>query len=139
MAINSTALQPVEAQGRLMGFANLFRKEHNQWWRSRTWLIHAIVWLLLVNAIVFAVYTVPVPEEAVGAPPQSGAMIFVVMSGLMTGLGVILVMQGAVLDEKKSGTAAWVLSKPLSRPAFILAKLTANSLAALVLMVALQG
>ena len=41
--------------------------------------------------------------------------------------------------KKKSGTAAWVLSKPLSRPAFILAKLTANSLAALLIMVVLQG
>jgi len=54
-------------------------------------------------------------------------------------LGIIVVMQGAILDEKKSGTAAWVLSKPVSRPAFILAKLAANTLAALLIMIVLQG
>jgi ABC-2 type transport system permease protein len=139
MATNNTALQPVRAQGALMGFTNLFRKEHNDWWRTRTWLIHSIVWLLLINGIVLAVLKAPVPEGVENAPPQSASMIFVIMSGLMTGLGIILVMQGAILDEKKSGTAAWVLSKPLSRPAFILAKLAANSLAALAIMVILQG
>jgi ABC-2 type transport system permease protein len=139
MAVNRTALQSVNAQGRLMGFANLFRKEHNDWWRSRTWIIHGIIWLLLINGVVFAIYKAPVPEEVKDAPPQSATMLFVIMSGLMTGLGIILVMQGSIIDEKKSGTAAWLLSKPLSRPAFILAKLAANSLAALAIMVALQG
>ena len=139
MASNRAALQSVNPQSRLMGFANLFRKEHNDWWHTRTWWIHSIVWLLLINGIVLAVLKAPVPEDVPGAPPQSGTMIFVIMSGLMTGLGVILVIQGAILDEKKSGTAAWVLSKPLSRPAFILAKLAANSLAALLIMIALQG
>lgn len=140
MATNKVMLQSVNAQGRLMGFANLFRKEHNEWWRTRTWLIHTVIWLLLINGIVFGVLKSPVPPEMENAPPPpSGTMIFVIMSGLMTGLGIILVMQGAILDEKKSGTAAWVLSKPLSRPAFILAKLAANSLAALLIMVVLQG
>ena len=140
MATNKVMLQSVNAQGRLMGFANLFRKEHNEWWGTRTWLIHAIIWLLLINGILFGVLKSPVPAEMENAPPPpSGAMIFVMMSGLMAGLGIILVMQGAILDEKKSGTAAWVLSKPLSRPAFILAKLAANSLAALLIMVVLQG
>jgi ABC-2 type transport system permease protein len=122
-----------------MGFANLFRKEHNEWWGTRTWLIHTVIWLLLINGIVLAVLKSPEPPDVQNSAPPSGIMIFVIMGGLMAGLGVILVMQGAILDEKKSGTAAWVLSKPLSRPAFILAKLLANSLAALLIMVVLQG
>lgn len=139
MATNQTALNPVNAQGRLMGFANMFRKEHNEWWRTRTWLIHTIVWFLLINGIVFGVLKSPIPPGMENVPRQSGSMIFVIMAGLMTSLGIILVVQGSILDEKKSGTAAWVLSKPLSRPAFILAKLTANTLAALAIMVVLQG
>lgn len=133
-------LQSVNLQGRLMGFANVFRKENSEWWRTRTWLIHVIIWTLLINGIVFAVLNTPVTEETAQADvPPSGVMIFVIMGGLMTGLGIIIVMQGSILDEKKSGTAAWVLSKPLSRPAFIAAKILANSLAALLIMILLQG
>jgi ABC-2 type transport system permease protein len=122
-----------------MGFVSMFRKENREWWRTRTWLVHTIIWLLLINGVVLGMLVTPAPPEAENMPPQSSTMLFVVMCGLMTGLGIILVMQGSILDEKKSGTAAWVLSKPLSRPAFILAKLAANSLAALLIMVALQG
>lgn len=139
MASNRIALQPVNAQGWRMGFANLFRKEHNEWWHTRTWLVHSIIWLLLINGIVFGTLKTPVPPELKDVPQDSATMIFVIMGGLMAALGIIIVMQGAVLDEKKSGTAAWVLSKPLSRSAFILAKLAANSLAALIIMIVLQG
>ncbi len=122
-----------------MGFANLIRKESDEWWRTRKWLVHAIIWLLLINGIVFAVTNAPPDPNASPDQQASGVMIFVIMGGLMTGLGIIIVMQGSILDEKKSGTAAWVLSKPLSRPAFITAKLLANTLAALLIMVVLQG
>jgi ABC-2 type transport system permease protein len=39
------------------------------------------------------------------------------------------------VGEKKSGTAAWVLSKPITRPAFILSKVVANGFGVLVTMV----
>ncbi len=139
MATNEIKLQSVSVQGWRMGFANLFRKEHNEWWRTRTWLVHSIIWLVLINGIVFGTLKTPVPPELKNVPQDSATMIFVIMGGLMTGLGIIIVMQGAILDEKKSGTAAWVLSKPVSRPAFIIAKLAANSLAALLIMIVLQG
>jgi len=40
-----------------------------------------------------------------------------------------------VVGEKKSGTAAWALSKPITRPAFLLSKVVANSLGVLATMV----
>jgi ABC-2 type transport system permease protein len=49
------------------------------------------------------------------------------------------VAQGEIIDEEKLGTAAWILSKPVSRPAFILSKLFANAFNLLVVMVLLQG
>lgn len=138
MASNKLTLQPVYTMGRLMGFANMFRKETREWWRTRTWLIHSIIWLVLINGILLAVLTTPTPP-GVPAEQESGVLIFVTVGGLMTGIGIVIVMQGAILDEKKSGTAAWVLSKPLSRPAFILAKLTTNALTAVLIMIILQG
>ena len=47
--------------------------------------------------------------------------------------------QDAILGERLSGTAAWVLSKPLRRPAFILAKLIAHGLGLLATWVVLPG
>jgi ABC-2 type transport system permease protein len=44
-------------------------------------------------------------------------------------------MQDALVGEKQEGTAAWVLSKPLSRPAFVLSKIIANSLGILLTMI----
>jgi ABC-2 type transport system permease protein len=48
-------------------------------------------------------------------------------------------MMDQVVGEKRNGTAAWVLSKPASRPAFIVAKLIPNALGVLVTMVAIPG
>jgi ABC-type transport system involved in multi-copper enzyme maturation permease subunit len=48
-------------------------------------------------------------------------------------------MQNTILDERKTGTGGWILSKPVSRTAFILSKLAANSIALLLLMVVVPG
>jgi ABC-2 type transport system permease protein len=62
-------------------------------------------------------------------------MIFMVFVGLFPAVGVVIIMQDALVGEKREGTAAWVLSKPLTRPAFVLSKVFANSLGILVTMV----
>jgi ABC-2 type transport system permease protein len=54
-------------------------------------------------------------------------------------IGATIIGQEAVIDEKRSGTAAWVLSKPVSRAAFILAKLIAHGLGLLVTGVIVPG
>src|SRR5689334_25115878 len=120
-----TRLQSVQASGTLMGFSNLLRKDFGQWWQTRTWIVHIIIWTLLINGIVFAAVNVPSQSDdmqsANAAPPPdpitTGTMLFSIMAGLMTGIGIVIVMQDAIIEEKKSGTAAWVLSKPVSRTA----------------------
>jgi ABC-2 type transport system permease protein len=54
-------------------------------------------------------------------------------------IGVIILAQDEVIQEKQSGTAAWILSKPVARPAFILTKLLSNTIGALVFIVALPA
>lgn len=54
-------------------------------------------------------------------------------------VGAIVLAQGAVPDEIQSGTAAWVLSKPVSRTAFILAKLVALAAGVFTSLVGLQS
>jgi ABC-2 type transport system permease protein len=131
-----------------VGFFNLFRNENAMWWRTRRWLISVIVWTLLVNGVLASALFAPVDETT---PPPSadavdpsnplvlGSTLLLVVGGLTTAIGAVITMQGVILDEKLSGTAEWVLSKPVSRAAFVLAKWSANVLASLLIMIVLQG
>ena len=65
--------------------------------------------------------------------------VFFAVAGMALPIGAIIMGQEEVLDEKQSGTAAWILSKPVSRVAFILAKVTANAIGILIIMVLLEG
>jgi len=123
-----------------MGFANLFRASSREWWGTRQWIVQSIIWLVIVNGIVAAVVLAPQTEQGNAQPPGiSGVEIFFMIGAMAFGIGVTIIGQGIFLDEKKSGTLAWVLSKPVSRPAFFFAKLLANGLGILVTMVVLQG
>ena len=147
----STAFQPVTENGWRTGFSNLARHELRQWLRVRRLLIHAVLWLVIVNGLVAAMLWAPVEagtpaiQQGGDAPIElldpliGGALLFVSLGGVATAIGVILVMQGVIIDEKKSGTAAWVLSKPVSRSAFVLSRLIVNAGATLLLMVFIQG
>ncbi len=54
-------------------------------------------------------------------------------------VAAISLAQESILGERHSGTATWVLSKPLQRPVFILAKVIAHGLGLLVFWVLLPG
>jgi ABC-2 type transport system permease protein len=45
----------------------------------------------------------------------------------------------AIVGEKRSGTASWVLSKPVSRTAFMLSKLVPNAVGVVVTMIAIPS
>jgi ABC-type transport system involved in multi-copper enzyme maturation permease subunit len=62
-----------------------------------------------------------------------------VTAALFVPVAAISLAQDSILGEKHSGTAAWVLSKPLRRPAYLLAKLIANGLGLFVAWVVLPG
>ncbi len=70
---------------------------------------------------------------------SQGVMFLIIFLGIFAAIGVLVMAQGTIIGEKQLGTAAWVLSKPLARSAFVLAKLGANGLAILSIMVVLQG
>lgn len=141
MASNSV-FQLVDQRGWRAGFSNLLRKENRDWWGTKRWLVQVIIWTLILNGILATLLTAPT-EQGGGAPPESkdvlGLTVFFALAGIALGIGVVISGQGEVIDEKRSGTAAWILSKPVSRGAFILAKLISNAITILVIMVLLQG
>ena len=142
MASNSV-FQMVHERGWRAGFSNLLRKESRDWWGTRRWLRQAIIWTLILNGTLATVLFAPSKETGVAelfiSKATLGLTAFFVIAGAALGIGAIILGQEEVLDEKRSGTAAWILSKPVSREAFILGKLVANAISILIIEILLQG
>jgi ABC-2 type transport system permease protein len=146
-------LLPARGSDWLAGFGNMLAKELGELFRTRRWLWQLLIWLIIIDGfIAFMLFGLPmlasiVPEyrpnvEAVfgGLPPEVVGLTYYFLIGAMAGtIGVIILAQDEIIQEKQSGTAAWILSKPVSRPAFILTKLLSNITGALVFIVALPG
>ena len=70
---------------------------------------------------------------------QIGISVFFRMGSVALALGAIVLSQDLMLDEQKSGVTEWLLSKPVARRAYILAKLAASAIAILILLVSLPS
>jgi ABC-2 type transport system permease protein len=133
----NAAFVEVKDRGWMNGFANLFRKDSHRWWGTRTWLIQMFIWILLLDGVM--------ASEALSAQTHGSAggvqslEMFFIMAGLGPVIGVVILGQDALIEERKAGTAAWVFSKPVSRAAFLLSKLSAYALGILVTMVMVPG
>jgi ABC-2 type transport system permease protein len=82
-----------------------------------------------------------VESIAAGGMVQAlGALtVFISLVGMACTIGVVIMTQDAIILEKQTGTAAWVLSKPASRTAFILSKLAASFVGILITIIIVQG
>jgi ABC-2 type transport system permease protein len=130
----NSAFELVDERGWRRGLGNLLANEFARWWKTRMWWTECLIWGGVIGFLLGAVIF--------GSPDfqfKDGVMLYAVFAGLFPAVAVVIIMQGALVGEKKDGTAAWVMSKPASRPAFILAKLAANGLGVLVTMVLLPG
>lgn len=120
-------LQP--AKESLSGFRNLLGKENSEWTTGFTLIVHGAIWVLIVALVSAAVAFVGARIGEYDAPKEindAGALMFFVLGTVSTVIAVVARTQGAIIGEKQLGTAAWVLSKPASRRAFVLAKLAVH-------------
>jgi ABC-2 type transport system permease protein len=131
----------------MTGFGLLLRKEIRE--QARTMRLVVVVAVFAVVGLLSPVVARYVREivEAVGGG-QLGAVIpdpsvgdavaqFTKNVGQLGAVIAILLSMGAIATEKDRGTAAFVLTKPVTRPAFIAAKVVAiGGLLALALAVA---
>jgi ABC-2 type transport system permease protein len=136
MSIGNSSMTPVIGAGWSRGLSNVLRGELNSWFSTRRWWVQIIVWAACVNLILFLV-ALSTPKERISM--DTTLMLFNIFLGLAGPIGVSILMQTVVVGEKRSGTAAWVLSKPVSRVAFIVAKLIANGAGIAVTMILAQG
>lgn len=136
MSVGNSSLTPLLGAGWSRGLANVLRGELKSWFSTRRWWVQIIIWAACVNLIFFIV-ALTTPKSRVSM--DTTLMLFNIFMGLAGPIGVSILMQTVVVGEKRSGTAAWVLSKPVSRAAFIIAKLIANSTGIIVTLVLVQG
>ncbi len=121
----------------MTGFATLLRKELLEQWRTRRIVIVAVVFLLFgIASPLIAKFTpeilrsigTGVPGAVIQLPPPTTADAVAQLAKNVGQLGVvvaILLAMGAVAAEKERGTAAFVLTLPAGRGAFLGAKLLA--------------
>ena len=111
------------------GYRNLVRAGFSGWWKTNTWWIQILIWggilLMLLSGFLFAT-----DED-----PQAAYLVFSLVLGLFVPIAVVIITQDEIVGEKKSGTAAWVLSKPVTPIAFILSKFVSNLSGMLITMV----
>jgi ABC-2 type transport system permease protein len=129
-----------------LGFGNFLAKENRDWWHTSRWWMQTLIWLVLLGGFVVMVLfiipgiTAPDGEPVLDQAPISAAVQgFFGVGAMLLAIGITILLQDAVIGEKQTGTAEWVLSKPVSRPAFVLAKLVSNTFGMLVVMVAVPS
>ena len=145
--VTNTELQRVGLSGWRTGLANLLHKENRAWWASRRWLMQSILWTVVVNGFVALMVFVLLPFGQSAGGTAAGGMdrlttaaqmlVQIALTALAT--GAIVLVQDAIIAERQMGVTEWLLSKPVSRPAYVLSKLLAHGLGVLVILVGLQG
>jgi ABC-2 type transport system permease protein len=140
MTAPSVALRASAGRGWLVGFTNMASKEYGSWWRTRRALVHLVLWFVVINGFITLV---GLDEGRSGSNPfdvlDELLQVFFRVGGLFTTIGIVVTTQSTILGERQSGTAEWVLSKPVTRPAFVLAKLLVNGLSFLGLAVVIPS
>lgn len=137
--------QLVDEQGWRRGMGNLLGAELSSWFKTRRWLKQIFMWLMIINLLLF--FTViglkqaAIDLAAAGEPPPpvDTPMLYGIFGGMFVAFGVMIIMQRVIVGEKQDGTAAWVLSKPVTNTAFLVSRLIGNTVGIMVTAVLIPG
>jgi ABC-2 type transport system permease protein len=135
----TSQLQPVREIGWRRGLGNLLRGEYSAWFKSSRWWKQILVWLAIVNGMmgIMIIATAEAAKDGNDGPPL--LFMYGIFGGMFVAFGVMIIMQRVLVREKQSGTAAWVLSKPVTRTAFVVSRLLVNAIAILLTSVIVPG
>jgi len=132
----SSQLQLVNEKGWRRGLGNLLRGEWSSWFKSSRWWKHLLMWFAIIDVMMGIMIIASVKERGDGPPLL---LMYGIFGGLCVAIGVMVIMQRVLVREKQQGTAAWVLSKPVTRTAFVVSRLVVNSIAILLTSVIVPG
>lgn len=109
----------IQGQGWMRGFGNLLKYEMIGWWGTKKWWVQSLMWLAIIDGITAITMTS-------GNIKVNDAIMLYLTFSAVAAFAVIIKAQSLIIGEKTLGTAVWILSKPVSRTAFILSKLSGN-------------
>jgi len=136
-----------QTQGWRLGLRNILRRENHSWWKTSRWWMQTLIWGLITNGFMFFLLVImpllvdvlPNVDPADLSTLPGGVDIFFALAGMAFPIGVVILVQGSVISEKELGTAEWILSKPVSRTAFIVAKFISHALGLLMTLIVFQS
>jgi len=137
--MDNSELIPVQQAPAIRGLSNLLRSELKSWWKTRKWISYSIMWIFIINIMVFLLFSIDVPGQSDSDVIRQGVIFYAIFAFISSSIGVIISSQDTIIGEKQSGTAAWVLSKPISRRSFILAKFISDFLGIITTMIIFPG
>jgi ABC-2 type transport system permease protein len=135
MPTGNSSMVPVQGAGWTRGLDNILHGELKRWFSARRGWVQILLWTAVVNLGFITALTTSQAQSGL----DTTLLLFNILMGLVGPVGIIITMQSSVGGEKRSGTAAWVLSKPVSRIGFILAKLLSNGTGFTVTRILPQG
>lgn len=95
------------------------------------------MWFLIINMMMVFMIAAASDSPAGEGPPV--LKTYDILGGMFVAFGVMIIMQRVIIGEKQTGTAAWVLSKPITRTAFVVSRLVVNSIAIMLTAVIIPG
>jgi ABC-2 type transport system permease protein len=135
----SNQFQLVNEKGWRRGLGNLLQGEYSAWFKSSRWWKQLLLWILIINGMMLLMMIATVKAAADGNDGPPMLLMYGIFGGMFVAFGVMIIMQRVLIREKQSGTAAWVLSKPVTRTAFVVSRLVVNTIAILLTSVIVPG
>ena len=129
----------VTASGWRRGLDNLLRGEMSRWFKSSRWWKQLLTWIGIVSIEMLIMAIAARVTEAQGDEGPPVLFMYGIFGGMFVAFGVMIIMQRSIVGEKRYGTAAWVLSKPATRSAFVVSRLIGNSAGVLLTAVLVPG
>lgn len=138
-ANTSVEFQLVQETGWRRGLGNLLQGEYSAWFASSRWWKHLLMWFAIID-VMMGIMVIAVGEAAKdGGDGPPLLLMYGIFGGMFVAFGVMIIMQRVLVREKQAGTAAWVLSKPVTRTAFVVSRLLVNGAAILLTAVLVPG
>ena len=116
------------------GLGGLLRGELTRW-LGRRGVVHLIVWTVLVQSVLLF-------DTVAGTEMWAdwrGFDLLVHIWWIFVPLASIGIAQNALVEERHDDTAPWVLSKPVSRSAYVVAKILGTTIGIVAIGLALQA
>ncbi|MCC6985271.1 MAG: ABC transporter permease subunit [Anaerolineales bacterium] len=131
--------QLVNEKGWKRGLGNLLQGEWSSWFKSSRWWKHILMWFSIVNVMMGTMVFASADAARKGFEGPPVLFMYGIFGGMFVAIGVMIIMQRVMVGEKEHGTAAWVLSKPVTRTAFVVSRLVVNSAVILLTSVIVPG